>query len=285
MSPSPSLPSLFWNIIVSWGLLTFPLFLSLGLGTWPSWGPRALTKFSHSVSFHAQIIFSLCHSFSRWMFWGLSNSWDSLSNFLPGSSTRLLDCNKENTKSSDSSSTEIHFSFIPQSRVSGHAGEGRQLHNVDLGFSYPRISPSRVTVLFHRVTVSERHCDPAGRKGDEEAEGHQLPFRDIREWLSKVLTHPAHVAMPRCQLSWRLWFHIHPPLNDKKWSTFIQMTQGTRTKFIQQTRQVKALCPFPSPPPKCLDILFGGQLAISAIGTSNLTSPELTIFPSHLLLL
>jgi len=43
-SPPPSLPSWFWSIIVSWGLLTFPLFLSLGLGLtllgssgfWPS---------------------------------------------------------------------------------------------------------------------------------------------------------------------------------------------------------------------------------------------------------
>ena len=31
-----------------------------------------------------------------------------------------------------------------------------------------------------------------------------------------VLTRPAHVAMPHCQLSWRMWFHIHPPSNDKK---------------------------------------------------------------------
>lgn len=38
----------------------------------------------------------------------------------------------------------------------------------------------------------------------------------MRQWLSMVLTRPAHVAMPHCQLSWRMWFHIHPPSNDKK---------------------------------------------------------------------
>lgn len=31
-------------------------------------------------------------------------------------------------------------------------------------------------VLFHRVHMSPKHCDPAYRKGQEEAEGNQLLF-------------------------------------------------------------------------------------------------------------